>query len=151
MEPRLLTLDMPVRWNSTFEMIDLACKLQIPITAVCATQNFDQSMKELILTSEDWLLLQEVVKLLNIFVRPSKRLQGSVYPTLNYAIPQYLKMLKKLESCRTLWGVESVLGQACTAAHVKLSDYYTLIRGQSHAVVATICDPRFNLNVFKIL
>jgi hAT family protein len=37
------------------------------------------------------------------------------------------------------------------AAHSKLSGYYTLIRGQSHAVVATICDPRFNLNVFKIL
>jgi hypothetical protein len=31
-----LSLDMPVRWNSTYNMIKGACNLQIPITAVCA-------------------------------------------------------------------------------------------------------------------
>jgi hypothetical protein len=65
----------------------------------------------------DWLLLHEVLKLFNIFVRPSKRLQASTYPTLNYTIPMYLRMLQKLEDSQTAWGSSSILGQACTAAH----------------------------------
>ncbi|KFY79733.1 hypothetical protein V499_01319 [Pseudogymnoascus sp. VKM F-103] len=32
-----LSLDMPVRWNSTYEMVSAVIKLQTPITAICAT------------------------------------------------------------------------------------------------------------------
>jgi hypothetical protein len=32
-----LSLDMPVWWNSTYEMVSTVIKLQTPITAICAT------------------------------------------------------------------------------------------------------------------
>lgn len=35
-----LSLDMPVRWNSTYEMVSTVIKLQTPITAICATQQW---------------------------------------------------------------------------------------------------------------
>jgi hypothetical protein len=50
---RQLSLDMPVRWNSTYYMLETAIQLRIPITAVCSTQKLDTSMKDIALTSND--------------------------------------------------------------------------------------------------
>ena len=94
---------MPVRQNSTYEMIQRAYDLKGPITAVCSTQEIDLSLKPLMLTPEDQQLLQEILDLFEIFVRLTRKLQASFYPTLNYAIPLYLSMLKKLST-----NVESV-------------------------------------------
>jgi hypothetical protein len=41
MKLKFLVLDMPVRWNSTYEMINAACSQEGPITAVCASQTID--------------------------------------------------------------------------------------------------------------
>lgn len=75
--------------NSTYNVIKIACDLQVPITAVCVIQDFDSSVKEFILTTADWLLLNSILKLFTIFVRPCKKLQGEgdTYPTMNYALP----------------------------------------------------------------
>ena len=35
---RMLTLNMPVRWSSTYDMINTAYIQEAPITAVCTTQ-----------------------------------------------------------------------------------------------------------------
>jgi hypothetical protein len=150
-KPKALSLDMPVRWNSTYRMVDSALELQIPITAHCASQTLDMSMRDIQLTSPDWLQLAELRELFLIFVRPSTKMQGSQYPTLNYVIPQYILMLQKLKILQRKVGDNSQIGQACTAAINKLDNYYTLATSQreSHSTIATICDPRYLMNVFK--
>jgi hypothetical protein len=45
LRPRLLVLDMPVRWNSTYDMINTAYMQESPITAVCASQTIDLSIR----------------------------------------------------------------------------------------------------------
>src|SRR5439155_22953739 len=68
---------------------------------------------------------------------------------MNYAIPQYLRLLHKLELLRTYFGANTTLGQACTSAYAKLDEYYKMIKKQDFAVVAIVCDPQFNFNVFQ--
>jgi hypothetical protein len=63
LKPQQLSLDMPVRWNSTHHMLDIALKLQIPITAVCTTQQLDISMKDIALTTEDWAVIKDLEQL----------------------------------------------------------------------------------------
>ena len=151
--PIQLVLDMPVRWNSTYDMLSKALKLQGPITALCASQRFDLAVKEIELSASDWTHLHDLVGFFQIFVRPSTQLQAEEYPTLNKVIPQYVRMINKLKVQRTQFGISSLIGSACTAAIEKLEEYYTLATSQreSHSVVATICDPRLNWNVFDIL
>jgi hypothetical protein len=134
-------------------MVSAVIKLQTPITAICATQQMDLSMRDIALTPEDWITLHALQNFFYIFVKPSQKLQASLYPTLNFAIPQYLKMIKKLEALQKEVGISSTIGLACIAAHKKLNEYYTLATNQrwSHSGVATICDPHMNLNVFNSL
>jgi hypothetical protein len=53
MKQHLLVLDMPVQWNSTYDMINIACSQETPITAVCASQTIDLSVREIMLTQKD--------------------------------------------------------------------------------------------------
>ena len=67
---------------------------------------------------------------------------------MNYAIPQYLRLLHKLELLSTYFRANTTLRQAYTSASTKLDEYYKMIKKQDFAVVAIVCDPRFNFNVF---
>jgi hypothetical protein len=151
LKPQQLSLDMPVRWNSTHHMLEGALKLKTPITAVCTTQQLDISMKDIALTAEDWATIKALELLFLIFLKPSRRLQSDSYPTLNFAIPLYLKMRNKVRMMQQDLGEQSTIGIACGAALQKLDEYYTLATNQQckHSAVATICDPRMNHGVFK--
>lgn len=61
-------------------MIDIALKLQVPITALCASQRLDISMRDIALSAIDWATLHDLSKLFYIFIRPTGKLQGSSYP-----------------------------------------------------------------------
>jgi hypothetical protein len=80
------------------------------------------------LTQADWSILENIQKLFLIFVRPSQKLQGKVYLTMNYAILQYIRLLNKLELLRTAFGSNTTLGRAYSSAYKKLNEYYLLIR-----------------------
>ena len=151
--PIQLSLDMPIRWNSTYDMLYKALKLQGPITAHCAAQQLDSSIRDIALTASDWSHLQDLLAFFQIFIRPSRQLQAEEYPTLNKAIPQYLRMINKLKVQQTQFDTNGLIGDACKASISKLEEYYTLATSQraSHSIVATICDPRLNWNVFNIL
>jgi hypothetical protein len=152
-EFKQLSLDMPVRWSSTYYMLHLALRLQGPITALCASQQLDLSMKDIALTTKDWQVMKALLDLFYIFIRPTEKLQGASYPTLNYAVVQYMRMTQKLEVFKAGYLENSTMYEASMMALKKLDEYYTLATNQqrSHSTIATICDPRYNFNVFDII
>lgn len=86
---------MPVHWSSTFFMLQNVLNLQEPITAHCASQRLDLSMKTIISSHEDWKTLKQLRDLFNIFVATSTQLQADNCPTLNHVVPSYLRMIVK--------------------------------------------------------
>lgn len=86
-----------------------------------------------------------------IFVRPSEKMQGSIYPILNYMILQYILILQKLKIIQQRLGGQTAIGQACSIAIKKLDKYYTLatLQQESHSTIATIYNPRYLINVFR--
>jgi hypothetical protein len=142
---------MLVRWNSTYEMINAFYLQERPITAVCASQTIDISIRDIILSYSDWAILHKLLEFFAIFVRPIKKLQASQYPSMNYAIPQYLKIIQRVSQKQREWGVGSPLGIACQKALDKLNEYFNESLTHPCSSVVTICDPRFNFNVFNII
>ena len=97
-------------------MLDTAICLREPITALCASQVLDMSMRTIQLTTKDWEILLQLQRLFAIFVKPSTKLQAHQYPTLNMAIPFYLRMVRKLQALQDELGANSAIGKACIAA-----------------------------------
>ena len=71
-------------------MINNTYKQEEAINAVCASQTIDILVQAIKLTDRDWVVLNHLLKLFEIFVHPSRKLQASTYLTINYAILQYL-------------------------------------------------------------
>jgi len=147
----LLTLDMLVRWNSTYEMINHVCTQEEAINAVCASQQIDILVRTIKLTDSDWAIIHHLLKLFEIFVHPSRKLQASTYPTMNYAILQYLQIIKKLKEFQQTIGHNTAIGLATQKSIDKLNEYYNLLHSSTYAGIATICDPRFNFSVFQVV
>jgi hypothetical protein len=72
-------LDMRIRWNSSFNMIDRMLYLRPAITKLVASEKKLQALQ---LSSADWVLLERLKRILSVFVRATIRLSGCKYPTL---------------------------------------------------------------------
>jgi len=92
-----LMCDMPVRWNSTDNLLKAALRMEKPIRAVLMNQEWDQSVRRhLTPTEEDWDILKEMAVFFDIFRRPTVQSQAENYPTLRNTIPNYLHMIRQL-------------------------------------------------------
>lgn len=97
-------LDMPMPWNSTHDILQLALRLQVFMIPTSAIQDSDDSMRNIRPTTPDWRTLKQLDAFFTIFAKPTRKLHATSCPALSMAIPEYLHMMKKLKKMRAKMG-----------------------------------------------
>jgi hypothetical protein len=126
---------MPVRWSSTL-----------------ASQNFDDSIDEVNLTKPDWAVAKELLDLFGLFVRTTTMMQADNYPTLNRTIPEYFRLISRLEAVKDGKDKSKIqsksIREAVDVALSKMNEYFAK---NDSSPTATVSDPRFKLAIFEHL
>jgi hypothetical protein len=148
---RRAAVDMPVRWNSSSKFVKEILRQKDPIRAVLAVQDWDESVREhLTPTKEDWDILEEIHDFFEVFYKPTTTSQADKYPTLHRVLPEYISIMRQLN----VWRHESVrpiLQAAAEAAWKVMDEYFKKTMKGQHSYLATMCDPRYKLQIFSWL
>jgi len=157
-------LDVRVRWNSTYKMIERALYLRPALERLLAVDNtrkFSKARIPLTLSITDWNTLERVSRILSLFVDATEFASGATYPTLSSQLPYYQFLQNALheliESERPMEDdpdPTSTTYKICLAAddaYQKLNKYWVKSDSNTGQVIATILDPRMKLQLFKNL
>ena len=90
-------LDVRVRWNSTYKMLERALKLRPALERLLAfdsTRVFHRT--GLNLNAADWTILEKLKDILEVFVDATEFASGCTYPTLTMQLPYYQFIQNKL-------------------------------------------------------
>ncbi|XP_039132325.1 zinc finger BED domain-containing protein RICESLEEPER 2-like [Dioscorea cayenensis subsp. rotundata] len=90
---RGLRIDVPTRWNSTYEMLDCAFNFRTVFDQYAIR---DANYKWLP-TSEDWENAKKVAEFLEIFYDVTHLFSGCLYPTANTFLPEVWKVKEVLD------------------------------------------------------
>ena len=119
---------MPVRWSSTHTMIEKFYSMKEAITAVLASQDFDDSIDEVSLTKPDWVVAKELLDFFGLFVKTTTMMQADNYPTLNRTIPEYFRLISRLEAVKDGKDKSKIqsksIKDAADAALNKMNEYF---------------------------
>ena len=86
-----LTKDCPIRWSSTFLMVNRMLEVKNHLKVVLEEQGWDD------LAASEWKMLQSIVNLLQPFARLSSLLSGDEYTTLSCVVPAIVDLNIHLE------------------------------------------------------
>lgn len=110
--PRSIPLDVITRWNSTLYMLKIATKLRVHLDAFCSyiyTEEgraaFSNCSKITQISHEQWFLLQNICKLLDLFDLATKALSGEKYPTWALTLPVLREIKHNLMAFEVTGGV----------------------------------------------
>jgi hypothetical protein len=97
-----IPLDNNTRWNSTYYMIKKTLELKEPLIYI-AKNTENNEFKELIMKNNEWEILIELRNIFEIFVKPTIKLQGQIYTTLNHSLLYIYKIYNKLNNFINLY------------------------------------------------
>ncbi|EXX62125.1 hypothetical protein RirG_164700 [Rhizophagus irregularis DAOM 197198w] len=138
-----LILDVKMRWNSTYLMLQRAFELQEPLEEITA---IDRELEEFTIFTDEWEIIKELCR---IFEHMSK----SNFITLSSSIPVYNVLLDHLEKlldtndrnfCPNL-----EVRNALRKGYKKLKVYYAKTDDSYVYPIATIFDPRVKLKYYQ--
>ena len=92
--PRKFSLDMPVRWNSTYLMLKTLLPYISTISIFVHTHYQGQTM----LTNNHWYVAQKIADFLEVFKDCTCILSGVYYPTCSLIVHHILEMVTHLNN-----------------------------------------------------
>ena len=161
---KTIPLDNTTRWNSTYHMIKLFLDLKPAITYTSGIST-NKEFKNNTLTETEWATLIELKAIFEIFVKPTIKLQGEIYTTLNKSLLFIYQIFNKLEKQREIFESKkryepsnvdyNNIIQAINNGIKKLTKYYprsltpNTLQKYKPYLFSIILDPRFKLRHFK--
>lgn len=86
------------RWNSKYYMLKRIILLKEPINKLLQQEkDIIEELETLLITKEEWIMIEILVDYLSIFNKCSKYMEGE-YPTLGYSISLYFRLWESTNS-----------------------------------------------------
>lgn len=139
-------IDVATRWNSTFNMIERAAYLKVPLRALCSNE---KSLKGICMSESEWKELSALNGLLQKFDRSTKLMSMERHPSICAYIPTLNWLIESVESF-----IDENSGPLVIAARKgleKLQKYedYTQIKNSKIPYVAMFLNPALKMSYFK--
>lgn len=136
-------IDVATRWNSTFNMIERAAYLKVPLRALCSN---DKSLNGLCMSESAWKELAILKDLLQKFDRSTKLLS---HPSICAYIPTLNWLIESVETFIT--ENPGPLADAARIGLEKLQKYeeLTLMKNSKIPYMAMFLNPAIKMSYFK--
>ncbi|MBW0561188.1 hypothetical protein O181_100903 [Austropuccinia psidii MF-1] len=139
----MLLTNVCTQWNSTYIMLERALSLKEAYNKFCAPANMEQYC----LTLLQW----DKVRLMINFLQPLDEATGIIcglkYPTINYALPLYISLLRCIHQAFGNYNVQKI-EPAEVVMTTKLNKYLQILLCKKPVIYASILDPRIKMKFF---
>jgi hypothetical protein len=139
--PHKYNLDMPIRWNSTYLMINHVLPDKVHFTEFI-NQHYKTNDGSPLLTAETWHILEVMNQFFQLFYESTVALSGVYYPTSPLMVHHILDIAQHLQQYEN----DPILHQAIAAMKEKYLKYWSQI--PLLYAFAFILDPRGKLDGF---
>lgn len=143
---RVPILDVPTRWNSTFNMIQRALDLKTPLRSLCTNDN---TLKKYLITEPEWINIEKLKELLQKFDRSTQLMSMERHPTISSYLPTLNWLLESLKSF-----IESNPGTLAEAVDIgleKLKKYEAELQITKSKIpyIGVFLNPSLKMSYFK--
>ncbi|KAL5568771.1 hypothetical protein UlMin_025346 [Ulmus minor] len=138
---KVLALDMPVRWNSTYVMLSIA----LIYKSIFARLKQRESGYKILPLEDDWVKARDLCDKLFLFYQVTKIFFGSKYPTTNLLFPKVCEIRMAI----TDWLSSSNENVKAMASNMEENflKYWDVTHGIM--VVASILDPSYKMKLIE--
>lgn len=138
---RKLILDVPTRWNSTFEMLSLALKFKDAFFIFKEREALYHNLP----TEEEWSRVENVCQILYVFNTITNLISGSEYPTSNLFLSEMYRV-KEILTKRAMDNntyIKAMVGKM----NLKFEKYW----GECNLLIsiAAVLDPRCKMKLIE--
>lgn len=136
---KILVLDCPIRWNSTYIMLETAVEYR---NVFCQLPELDP---DLALSDEEWEWASSITGYLKLFVEIINVFSGNKCPTANIYFPEICHVhIQLIEWCKS---PDAFLSSLAAKMKAKFDKYWS--KCSLALAVAAILDPRFKMKLVE--
>ncbi|XP_061359781.1 zinc finger BED domain-containing protein RICESLEEPER 2-like [Gastrolobium bilobum] len=139
---RKLVIDCPTKWNSTCEMLSTALIFKDVFPEYKEREPYYKYLP----SAEEWIKVDKVCNLLEVFSHVTNVISGSDYPTTNLYLPEVYRVKEVIDAA--IEDNDDFMRSMARPMKVKFNKYW----GECNLLmaIASVLDPRCKLHVVNI-